>query len=172
VTTQLAETRQSATRAVAAQARELTKVYGSGDTAVVARDRVTVDFRRAEFTAIMGPSGSGKSTLMHCLAGLDSPTGGRVYIGDFSGGFYALSLLSGRELWSSSVGPIIGSPTVMAGLVYFSTLEGRTDALDTRTARTPQDAQTRMLGFIRAPGSKNHDESILDITCGEKVGLI
>jgi putative ABC transport system ATP-binding protein len=43
---------------------------------------VTVDFALGQFTAIMGPSGSGKSTLMHCLAGLDALTSGRVLIGD------------------------------------------------------------------------------------------
>ena len=68
--------------AVAARATDLTKVYGQGETQVVALDHVTVEFRQAEFTAIMGPSGSGKSTLMHCMAGLDSVTGGSARIGD------------------------------------------------------------------------------------------
>ena len=67
---------------VAAHADSITKKYGTGETAVTALDNVTVDFRRAEFTAIMGPSGSGKSTLMHCMAGLDSVTSGSVVIGD------------------------------------------------------------------------------------------
>ena len=58
------------------------KVYGSGDTEVRALDGVTVDFDSGRFTAIMGPSGSGKSTLMHCVAGLDTLTSGRVLIGD------------------------------------------------------------------------------------------
>jgi putative ABC transport system ATP-binding protein len=66
----------------AARAEAARKVYGSGDTQVVALDDVTVDFATGEFTAIMGPSGSGKSTLMHCVAGLDSLTSGRVLIGD------------------------------------------------------------------------------------------
>ncbi|TKJ31383.1 ABC transporter ATP-binding protein [Blastococcus sp. CCUG 61487] len=66
----------------AARARSLTKVYGEGDTRVVALDGVDVDFGRGRFTAIMGPSGSGKSTLMHCMAGLDSVTQGQAYIGD------------------------------------------------------------------------------------------
>ncbi|WP_326807652.1 ABC transporter ATP-binding protein [Streptomyces sp. NBC_01775] len=61
-------------------AEDLVKVYGQGDTAVRALDGVTVDFARGRFTAIMGPSGSGKSTLMHCLAGLDGATSGRVRI--------------------------------------------------------------------------------------------
>ncbi|WP_161925651.1 ABC transporter ATP-binding protein [Gordonia crocea] len=68
--------------AVAASAREVAKVYGSGDTAVHALRGVSIDFPTGEFTAIMGPSGSGKSTLMHCLAGLDTPTSGTVRIGD------------------------------------------------------------------------------------------
>lgn len=70
------QTGQAAVAAV-----DLVKVYGSGDTAVRALDNVSVAFGRAEFTAIMGSSGSGKSTLMHCLAGLDTPTSGRVLLG-------------------------------------------------------------------------------------------
>jgi putative ABC transport system ATP-binding protein len=57
-------------------------VYGEGATQVVALDDVTVAFGAGAFTAIMGPSGSGKSTLMHCAAGLDDLTSGRVFIGD------------------------------------------------------------------------------------------
>ncbi|MDG9704053.1 ABC transporter ATP-binding protein [Streptomyces sp. DH37] len=66
----------------AARARALTKTYGSGETAVVALDSVDVDIAEGRFTAVMGPSGSGKSTLMYCLAGLDTVTAGRVWIGD------------------------------------------------------------------------------------------
>jgi putative ABC transport system ATP-binding protein len=61
-------------------ADQLTKIYGTGDTAVVALDRISVAFQLGSFTAIMGPSGSGKSTLMHCLAGLDSITSGRIVL--------------------------------------------------------------------------------------------
>ncbi|MEU8620230.1 ABC transporter ATP-binding protein [Streptomyces sp. NPDC048623] len=68
--------------AVAARATDLSKVYGQGETQVVALDRVSVAFGQGEFTAIMGPSGSGKSTLMHCVAGLDSFSSGSVRIGD------------------------------------------------------------------------------------------
>ncbi|MCH7583423.1 MAG: ABC transporter ATP-binding protein [Acidobacteria bacterium] len=66
----------------AARAVEATKIFGSGDTAVTAIDRVSVEFQRERYTAIMGPSGSGKSTLMHCMAGLDHLTSGQVFIGD------------------------------------------------------------------------------------------
>ena len=66
---------------IAVRARGLTKVYGSGGSAVRALDAVDVDFAAGAFTAIMGPSGSGKSTLMHLLAGLDSASSGRAYLG-------------------------------------------------------------------------------------------
>jgi putative ABC transport system ATP-binding protein len=69
-------------RAAAARADQAVKVYGSGDTAVRALDGVTVELPAGRYTAVMGPSGSGKSTLMHCVAGLDDLTSGRVYIGD------------------------------------------------------------------------------------------
>jgi len=67
---------------IAAQAVSATKIYGQGDTQVVALDSVDVTFPTGRFTAIMGPSGSGKSTLMHCVAGLDRLTSGQVLIGD------------------------------------------------------------------------------------------
>ena len=73
----------SATNAsAAARTEHLVKVYGEGETLVTALDHVDVSFERGRFTAIMGPSGSGKSTLMHCVAGLDSITSGRIWIGD------------------------------------------------------------------------------------------
>ncbi|WP_107417243.1 ABC transporter ATP-binding protein [Streptomyces sp. CB00455] len=69
-------------QAVAARATGLSKVYGQGETQVVALENVSVDFAQAQFTAIMGPSGSGKSTLMHCVAGLDTFSSGSVRIGE------------------------------------------------------------------------------------------
>ncbi len=66
----------------AARAADLVKVYGQKDAAVRALDGVTVEFPERKFSAIMGPSGSGKSTLMHCMAGLDNVTSGKVYIGE------------------------------------------------------------------------------------------
>jgi putative ABC transport system ATP-binding protein len=80
-------------RPAAARAEHATKVYGARDTAVIALDDVTVELPRSRFTAIMGPSGSGKSTLMHCLAGLDTLTSGRILLGDVD-----LGELSDRDL--------------------------------------------------------------------------
>ena len=66
----------------AARAVDLRKVYGEGAAAVEALRGIHVDFAAGVFTAIMGASGSGKSTLLHCMAGLDAPTSGTVWIGD------------------------------------------------------------------------------------------
>ena len=66
----------------AARAVGLSKVYGQGETQVSALRSIDVEFAAGRFTAIMGPSGSGKSTLMHCMAGLDSASSGKVFIGD------------------------------------------------------------------------------------------
>src|ERR1700678_1781835 len=65
----------------AAHAIDLVKTYGTGDAVVHALSGVTVEFAHGCFTAVMGPSGSGKSTLMHCMAGLDTPTSGRTFVG-------------------------------------------------------------------------------------------
>ena len=72
----------AAATAPAVALRDVRKVHGEGDAAVVALDAISVGFARGSFTAIMGPSGSGKSTLLHVAAGLDRPTSGSVALGD------------------------------------------------------------------------------------------
>ena len=81
------------TGVAAARTEGATKVYGRGPTEVRALDGVTAAFQPGEFGAIMGPSGSGKSTLMHCMAGLDTLTAGKAFIGDAD-----LSTLDDRDL--------------------------------------------------------------------------
>jgi putative ABC transport system ATP-binding protein len=77
----------------AVQVLDGVKTYGKGDTEVRALDGVSVAVPAGRFTAVMGPSGSGKSTLMHCAAGLDTLTSGRVLVADTD-----LSTLSDRQL--------------------------------------------------------------------------
>src|SRR5262245_48307613 len=64
----------------AIQTRDLTMVFGEGDTAVRALDGIDLTIEQGEMVAIMGPSGSGKSTLLHILGALESPTGGSVRV--------------------------------------------------------------------------------------------
>jgi putative ABC transport system ATP-binding protein len=71
-----------AATASAVHLRDVRKVHGRGDAAVVALDGVSVDLPPASFTAVMGPSGSGKSTFLNVAAGLDRPTSGTVVLGD------------------------------------------------------------------------------------------
>jgi putative ABC transport system ATP-binding protein len=79
--------------AAAVALRDVRKVHGRGDGAVVALDDVGLELPIGSFTAIMGPSGSGKSTLLHVAAGLDRPDAGSVRLGDVE-----LTRLSERRL--------------------------------------------------------------------------
>lgn len=60
------------------KAKELSKIYGSGENKVVALDKADMEIRSGDFISIIGPSGSGKSTLLHLLSGLDHPTSGNL----------------------------------------------------------------------------------------------
>ena len=69
------------TLTTAARAEDVVRRYGSGPATVTALGGASIEVLAGSFTAVMGPSGSGKSTLLHCMAGLDRPTSGRVWIG-------------------------------------------------------------------------------------------
>jgi putative ABC transport system ATP-binding protein len=89
-------TKDVAAAAVTAPAialRDVRKVHGEGEGAVVALDGISIELSAGSFTAIMGPSGSGKSTFLHVAAGLDRPTSGSVAVGDID-----LAGLSERRL--------------------------------------------------------------------------
>lgn len=62
--------------------KDLKKIYGKYENEVRALDGIDLDIEPHKFTAIVGASGSGKSTLLHCVAGLDKPTLGNVYLDD------------------------------------------------------------------------------------------
>lgn len=62
--------------------RDLVKVFGSGDSQVMALDHINLDIDAGDFVALMGPSGSGKSTLLYIVAGIDRPTSGACRVVD------------------------------------------------------------------------------------------
>lgn len=138
---------QGTTQPVAARAVDLRKSYGRGDTEVVALDGVNVEFHQGEFTAIMGPSGSGKSTLMHVMAGLDTATSGKAFIGGTE-----LSSLSDKQLTAlrrDRLGFIFQSFNLVPTLTAAENIE-----LPTRIAGGKVDRQwfeevTRRLGLAQ-----------------------
>jgi putative ABC transport system ATP-binding protein len=79
--TSTARTSRTAASAPAVALRDVRRVYGRGEGAVVALDGISVALAAGSFTAFMGPSGSGKSTFMNVAAGLDRPTSGSVWLG-------------------------------------------------------------------------------------------
>ncbi|MBN2006838.1 MAG: ABC transporter ATP-binding protein [Anaerolineae bacterium] len=62
------------------QTENLTKIYGTGETAITALDHLNLSVETGEFIAVMGPSGCGKSTLLHLVGGLDRQTDGHVIL--------------------------------------------------------------------------------------------
>ncbi|GAA4099389.1 ABC transporter ATP-binding protein [Streptomyces hundungensis] len=128
---------------LAAATTDLSKVYGSGDTRVVALDRVSIGFREGEFTAIMGPSGCGKSTLMHCAAGLDSASSGSVRIGTTE-----LSTLDDRrltELRRDRVGFIFQAFNLLPTL---TALENITLPMDIAGRKPDQEWLDRVISMV------------------------
>src|SRR5689334_9415698 len=85
--------RNTVTTGQAVALRDVRKVYGRGEGAVVALDGVSVSLPAGSFTAVMGPSGTGKSTFLNVAAGLDRPSAGSVTLGDTD-----LTRLSERRL--------------------------------------------------------------------------
>ena len=70
------------------EVKNLSKTYGTGETAVHALKNATFSVSKGEFVAVVGESGSGKSTLLNLIGGLDTPTAGKVF-------------LDGRDLFST-----------------------------------------------------------------------
>jgi putative ABC transport system ATP-binding protein len=62
------------------EVEQVTKTYGTGETAVKALNNVSLSIDKGDFVAIVGASGSGKSTLMHMMGGIDRPDSGRITV--------------------------------------------------------------------------------------------
>ncbi|MEU6817267.1 ABC transporter ATP-binding protein [Streptomyces sp. NPDC046860] len=144
------------TTAVAARATELSKIYGQGETRVVALDQVSVDFRQAEFTAIMGPSGSGKSTLMHCVAGLDSFSSGSVRIGETELGSLKDKQLT--RLRRDKIGFIFQAFNLLPTL---TALENITLPMDIAGRKPDKEWLDRVIAMVGLSGRLSHRPSQL-----------
>jgi putative ABC transport system ATP-binding protein len=70
------------TQDVVVRLERVSRIYRHGGIEVAALQDVDLEIRRGEFAALVGPSGSGKTTLLNLVGGLDSPTSGRIWIGD------------------------------------------------------------------------------------------
>ena len=132
-------------------ARGLTKTFGTGEAAVHALRGVDVTIRPGSFTAVMGPSGSGKSTLLHLLAGLDTPTAGRVRVGgtDLTGlGDTALTLLRRDRL-----GFVFQTFNL---LPMYTTAQNITLPVDLAGARVDRDLFDRLVDVLGLAGRLHH----------------
>ncbi len=89
------------------EARQVTRVYGSGDAAAAALRGVDLQVAEGEMVAIMGASGCGKTTLLNCLSGLDRPTSGQV-------------ILAGRDLTALREPALTRHRARVAGFVFQS----------------------------------------------------
>lgn len=117
--------------------RGLTKVYGTGETAVHALRGVDLDIPAGEFVVLLGASGSGKSTLLNIVGGLDRGTEGSVLFRDQD-----LTAMSDAELTRyrrDHVGFVFQFYNLMPSLTARENVE-----LVTEIARKPMDADTAL----------------------------
>ena len=126
------------------EVEHLTRVYGSGDTAVTALDDVSFSVEAGEFIAIIGSSGSGKSTLMHLMGGVDRPTSGTVK-------------LQGQDIFARSDEQLAVFRRREVGLVYqFYNLSPGLDVVENMTLPVLMDGRTineqRLSALMRALG--------------------
>ena len=130
----------------------LTKVYGSGDTAVRALDDVSLTVEAGEFLAIVGSSGSGKSTMLHMIGGVDRPTSGTVY-------------LNGQDVFARSDEQLAVFRRREVGLVYqFYNLVPVLDVVENMTLPVLLDGrpvnQKRLENMLRVLGLEGREHHL------------
>ena len=130
----------------------LTKVYGSGDTAVRALDDVSLTIEAGEFVAIVGSSGSGKSTMLHMIGGVDRPTSGSVY-------------LNGQDVFARSDEQLAVFRRREVGLVYqFYNLVPVLDVVENMTLPVLLDGrpvnQKRLENMLRVLGLEGREHHL------------
>ena len=150
----------------AARSETATKVYGKEDTLVRALDGVDVSFESGKFSAIMGPSGSGKSTLMHCMAGLDNLSSGKVFIGNTD-----LTELSEKELTllrRSNIGFIFQSFNLVPTL---NALENITLPIDLSGNKIDKDWVDQITEVVNLSDRLKHKPNELSVGQQQRVAV-
>ena len=120
---------------------QLTKVYGTGDSAVRALDGVSFSVEKGEFIAIIGPSGSGKSTLLHILGGVDTPTSGKVY-------------MDGQDVYAQSEDQLAVFRRRQVGLIYQFYNITRPVLMDGR--KVNEERLEELLATLKLKGRERH----------------
>lgn len=103
------------------EVKSISKVYGEGDTAVHALKKVSFSVPKGEFVAIVGESGSGKSTLLNMVGALDTPSFGKVYIGNKD--IFAMKEKSLTVFRRRNIGFIFQSFNLIPGLTALENVE-------------------------------------------------
>jgi len=140
----------------AVRMESVSKVYGNGSATVRALDNVSITLNRRTFTAVMGPSGSGKSTFLHCAAGLDTPTSGRVWLGDKELSHLGETALT--KLRRQRVGFVFQAYNLLPSL---SVLDNITLPMRLAGARTDQPWLREVVGRVGLTGRLEHRPSQL-----------
>ncbi len=127
----------------------LTRVYGTGSTAVKALDDASFEVEAGEFIAIIGSSGSGKSTLMHLMGGVDRPTSGTVK-------------LQGQDIFARSDEQLAVFRRREVGLIYqFYNLIPVLNVVENMTLPVLMDGRAvneqRLAGLVRALGLQGRE---------------
>lgn len=130
---------------------QLCKVYGRGENQVTALDHVTLTVEKGEFVAIIGSSGSGKSTLLHAIAGVDVPTGGKIF-------------LNGQDIYAESSERLAIFRRRQVGLIYqFHNLIPTLDVVENITLpilmdrrRVNQDRLNSLLKLLGLQERRHH----------------
>lgn len=129
----------------------LTKIYGKGETRVVALDDVSFEVKKGEFVAIVGASGSGKSTLLHLIGGVDRPTRGKVFI-------------DGQDIYSMKDDALAIFRRRQVGLIYqfynlipiLNVLENITLPLELDNKKVNKDELKELLDTLGLVKRQNH----------------
>ena len=130
---------------------KLSKIYGKGDTKVVALDNVSFSINEGEFVAIVGASGSGKSTLLHLLGGVDRPTSGKVFV-------------NGKDIYKLSDDELAVFRRREVGLIYqfynlipiLNVVENITLPLDLDNKKADSDKLNNLIKLLGLENRKGH----------------